>query len=683
MEEARIWETFNCKDIEEIIKGNLRTIDEKFAQITASFVTNGYYLRRQYDEKMYEAEGYGSFEEYVKAVYGKSRSWAKRMMQINEKFSIDGNDPRIDKRYVEYSVSQLQEMLYLEEDQLEHITPDMTIKEIREVRKPEEKLSKPNQEQTEYLNAFARRFIDCKHDWLLQDFQNRVMHVDKSPEEIKTHLGIEHRTWYFVTDGGTAHINLFDDYVQLWDERSVCLGDFDWFYFASAIQRMWNIVAMENAQKKQETDAKCATSHKSGVCIHRPEYACTLPEASKLAVGDGIDCNMKCCWDCPKRMECGYRCNSAAGHPIGDEHIPGQMNVEDYPELLPEKKESNINMDNDINNDDDNLVDEQTEVVMDAEYQEVSEDEEQPMREITILTRLVEACIEELEIDDLFAESEDTDEFHDWVRDELFEMSIRFCFSGTELRADFFGEITIYKAETEEELDAKYTWEQFFEELERIGDIGERYAAENAEMEELCCQEAADLDELTFSQIAIRDYLEEEERTLDEYEKVNSEDGGLPHNLMTRQRMLVKALRLLMEHEVDTADQDNVDEPEEQEELETVQPELPLLKNNDQRKEWLNNYKEWGLWYRDEHIDVNYYKYDFPDGSRLVVAEYPQRRMYWRPNEFTDEHYYHLLDKHRKFYGSEKTFEQQYVHSTDSETSLMEFLKNLQKGEKK
>ena len=116
--------------------------------------------------------------------------------------------------------------------------------------------------------------------------------------------------------------------------------------------------------------------------------------------------------------------------------------------------------------------------------------------------------------------------------------------------------------------------------------------------------------------------------------------------------------------------------------MNTDHPELPAMKNNDQRKEWLKNYKDWGLWYRDENIDVNYYKYDFSDGSRLVVAEYPRRRMYWKANEFEDEHHYHLLDKHRKFYGTDKTFEQQYVHSTDSETSLIEFLKNLQKGEK-
>ena len=55
------------------------------------------------------------------------------------------------------------------------------------------------------------------------------------------------------------------------------------------------------------------------------------------------------------------------------------------------------------------------------------------------------------------------------------------------------------------------------------------------------------------------------------------------------------------------------------------QPELPKFKNNDQRKEWLRNYKDWGLWYTDRNIDVNYYKYDFADGSRLVVAEYQNR----------------------------------------------------------
>lgn len=522
-------------------------LQENLSGIKRSFVAVGYYLKRIRDDELFREGGYGSVWDYAEERFGIKRTTASRWMAINDKFSENGNSPNLAERYADFGKGQLQEMLYLEDEQMEEVNPDMTVKEIRELRAPEKKLVKPDQDQREYLDAFARHFIASKHDWLLKDFQNRVMSVDKSPVEIKNHLGSNNRTWHFATDNGTAHINLFDDYVQLWDENTTHIGNFDWFYFAAALQRMWNIVAMENAQKEQKTE--CATSHKTGTCIHRPEFSCTLTEASKIAVGDGIDCNMKCCWDCQKRTDCGYRCNSAAGHPIEEEQ----------PESVTDLVE--------------NPTDES---VIDADYEEI--------------------------------------------------------------------------------------------------------AAENAENEEICCQKAADLDDLTFSQIAIRDYLEEEERTLAEYERVNSEDGGLPHNLMVRQRMLVKALRLLMENE---KEQDEQEDDDEQEVLEPVQPELPVLKNNDQRKEWLNNYKEWGLWYRDENIDVNYYKYDFSDGSRLVVAEYPQRRTYWKPNKFEDEHHYHLLEKNRKYYGSNKTFQHQFVHSTDSETYLVDFLKNLQKGEKK
>ena len=115
---------------------------------------------------------------------------------------------------------------------------------------------------------------------------------------------------------------------------------------------------------------------------------------------------------------------------------------------------------------------------------------------------------------------------------------------------------------------------------------------------------------------------------------------------------------------------------------ESKQPELPKLRNNDQRKDWLKNYKTWGLWYRDENIDVNYYKYDFEDGSRLVVAEYPQREQAWKcvPR---DEHHYHLLEKGKRKAGTRnETYDQQYIHYSESETYLIEFLKNLQKGER-
>lgn len=93
-------------------------------------------------------------------------------------------------------------------------------------------------------------------------------------------------------------------------------------------------------------------------------------------------------------------------------------------------------------------------------------------------------------------------------------------------------------------------------------------------------------------------------------------------------------------------------------------------------KQWLGDYKAWGLWYRDENIDVNYYKFDFIDGSRLVVAEYPQRHSYYS-REVRDEIFYHLISKNKVTDG--EVYDEKYRHAAHSETELVEFLKNLQK----
>lgn len=108
-----------------------------------------------------------------------------------------------------------------------------------------------------------------------------------------------------------------------------------------------------------------------------------------------------------------------------------------------------------------------------------------------------------------------------------------------------------------------------------------------------------------------------------------------------------------------------------------IQPELPILKNAEQRKVWLQNYKDWGLWYRDDNIDVNYYKFDFKDGSRLVVAEYPNRRSYYNDKR-EDEFFYHLLEKNKKAYEG-KNYDESFRHQPDCETYLVEFLKKIQK----
>ena len=101
-----------------------------------------------------------------------------------------------------------------------------------------------------------------------------------------------------------------------------------------------------------------------------------------------------------------------------------------------------------------------------------------------------------------------------------------------------------------------------------------------------------------------------------------------------------------------------------------AQPELPLLKNNDQRKEWLQNYRSWGLWYEDEHIGMAYYRFILPDGAQIIADEYlePIRRGVYEPTSK-----FHLVggDKNRYNYHAA------YALMGESETEIINYLKKF------
>lgn len=169
------------------------------------------------------------------------------------------------------------------------------------------------------------------------------------------------------------------------------------------------------------------------------------------------------------------------------------------------------------------------------------------------------------------------------------------------------------------------------------------------------------------TETALASYLYDQERDLKQILDIEKKEPGLPH-MTIMQQMVVAGLRILQNYI------ENTKEPE--------QPPLPEMKNNDQRKEWLRNYKSWGLWYTDHHTGVRYYKYDFQNGARLITEEYdpePQGNSWWVPTEL---YYMHLVggpepaskDKIPKW-----TYHEKYSRFPNSETELVEFLKEVQK----
>lgn len=117
-------------EAKRIIRANLNTMSR-------SFIAVGFYLKHIRDNGLFQEDGYHDIWEFAADQYGIQRSTASRWMAMNDRFSVGGNSPVLLEEYRDFGKSQLQEMLYLPEEKLPEATPDMTVKEIRELRREE------------------------------------------------------------------------------------------------------------------------------------------------------------------------------------------------------------------------------------------------------------------------------------------------------------------------------------------------------------------------------------------------------------------------------------------------------------------------------------------------------------------------------------------------------------------
>lgn len=121
----------SLNDVKNLLSANIKTMSR-------SFIAAGYYMKYIRDRELFRDGGYSSIWEFAEDQYGIKKSATSRWMAMNDKFSKDGNSPILDDKYKDFNKSQLQEMLYLTDEQMEEAEPEMSAKEIRAIRKPPE-----------------------------------------------------------------------------------------------------------------------------------------------------------------------------------------------------------------------------------------------------------------------------------------------------------------------------------------------------------------------------------------------------------------------------------------------------------------------------------------------------------------------------------------------------------------
>lgn len=118
------------QDLKSGIRNHLNDAAEDFFMV-------GYFLRQISENMLFTEDGYKSIWDFAKGEYGLSTSSASRFMAINARFSIDGGEHMAEK-YIGMGVSKLQEMLGLPDEELEKVTQETTVREIRALKKKQE-----------------------------------------------------------------------------------------------------------------------------------------------------------------------------------------------------------------------------------------------------------------------------------------------------------------------------------------------------------------------------------------------------------------------------------------------------------------------------------------------------------------------------------------------------------------
>ena len=283
---AEWYRDVSLEDAEVFIRSNLQSA-------VRSVIATGFYLKHIRDNELYLEAGYKNINEYAMDRFGLSASATSRYITRNTRFSRGGNSPLIDDRFKDFSKSQLQEMLGMSDEQLEQVTPAMTVREIRNMARPKEipYIEIPGQtelkdipgvmpeERAESFEASTTELFDVEED------ENMVQPVAGKPisQEIPVAELMEEEDAEIAT-------------LQLLPEETAA-----------------------NEQRNEPVEA--AEKQQMGHCLHRPEYACSLPEEYMHRPGSGTDCAHECCWECVKHGECKLECNSSADRPETEEEI--------------------------------------------------------------------------------------------------------------------------------------------------------------------------------------------------------------------------------------------------------------------------------------------------------------------------------------------------------------------------
>lgn len=118
-------------------------------ETSENFIVIGYILKQVRDRRLYLNDGYSDINGFGMGTYGLSKATVSRFMNINTKFSVGGSSREIKPEYKGYGRSKIQEMLNVDAGDMELITADTTVEQVKELKKAENEQRQLEKEEQE------------------------------------------------------------------------------------------------------------------------------------------------------------------------------------------------------------------------------------------------------------------------------------------------------------------------------------------------------------------------------------------------------------------------------------------------------------------------------------------------------------------------------------------------------
>ena len=497
-----------------------------------SVIAVGHYLKVIRDKELYREAGYENVWDYAADRFGFSKSTASRYMTRNDKFSVGGNSPILAEEFREYSKAQLQEMLSLDAEQMSAVTPDMTVREIRELRRPKE-----------------IPYFEIPGQLSLSDFPE-LGEAEMEDSAVENSAPTETMT------STTAFTVSAEDLIGDPEEKLSAYG------FPKRVYPADSLLTTPGCKGDNGRGYDCFNCHLE--CEIRQEY-CRCVDAT---CGFPFPCQMV---DTGKReileKKIGERCQfidlNLADHKAGDgSPVPCCKDCETPCEYACERSGKRV-------------ATSQQSVAADAQ-QETAGNAAEKQQDIPEKPK-TEKCIHD-------GISRCTLSEEDKEKDGTGKDCAHHCCWNCVKRDGC--NIECYASSKRKTLD------------------DDEVAAEDEENAE---QPAEPIE---FDRKTLEDMIRNAQEVLDQMCDYWVENQPYTY---AKYNMMIQAYKLLLK-EHDESDQKL--DPVEQ------QPELPLLKNDKQRAEFIDAYEEWPLWIDNQETGEKYYRYELPDGTSFVIKTY-------------------------------------------------------------